>query len=63
MNLNFEKSNLEIKLRNAVEKQDSITEISEAWIKSLCEMSSKGITIDTYTAIGIYHNRLRIGFK
>ena len=61
--LTFENSNLEMELKKAVEKQDSITEISESWIKSLCEMSSNGYSIDTYTAIAIYHNRLRTGFK
>ena len=61
--LAFENSNLEMELKKAVEKQDSITEISESWIKSLCEMSSNGYSIDTYTAIAIYHNRLRTGFK
>ena len=62
-NLVLENSNLEMDLKKAVEKQDSITEISESWIKSICEMSSNGYFIDTYTAIAIYHNRLRTGFK
>ena len=62
-NLVYENSNLEMELKKAVEKQYSITEISESWIKSLCEMSLNGYSIDTYTAIAIYHNRLRTGFK
>lgn len=62
-NLVLENTNLEMDLKKAVEKQDSITEISESWIKSICEMSSNGYLIDTYTAIAIYHNRLRTGFK